>query len=43
MHYIEQNIDTFLVADHLLKCFELVEVAENKAVYRQILMEVEYT
>ncbi|KAI7856678.1 hypothetical protein BDC45DRAFT_61060 [Circinella umbellata] len=35
----EQNIDTFLVADHLLKCFELVEVAENKAVYRQILME----
>ncbi|KAI9275770.1 hypothetical protein BDA99DRAFT_431313 [Phascolomyces articulosus] len=32
-------VDTFLVADHLLKCFELVKIVENKQAYRRILIE----
>ncbi|KAI8138424.1 hypothetical protein BJV82DRAFT_631487 [Fennellomyces sp. T-0311] len=35
----EENVDTFLVADHLLKCFDLLISLESKEQYRKLLIE----
>ncbi|KAI8970664.1 hypothetical protein BDB01DRAFT_855295 [Pilobolus umbonatus] len=35
----EGNVDTLLVADHLLKCLELVKALENRICYKDILCD----
>ncbi|RCI00486.1 hypothetical protein CU098_005326, partial [Rhizopus stolonifer] len=35
----EDQIDSFLIADHLLKCMNLVQELEHKAAYKEILFE----
>lgn len=39
MMTIENDPDTFLIADHLLKCQELLDGLEDKKPYQQIMMD----
>lgn len=37
--FIEKDVDTFLIADHLLKCADIIRTVEDKAIYRNVLIE----